>query len=217
MTSRGAHLLKEIEAGTIPLSEILSALRASFGKCEESLTLPAGLWRLVTANSHPALLAIKSTPNSAASLALLHHILAYQLSVCNEAVALVDYTGRFLVAHLRNSCGPEDLRHLHVFQPTTHISNITEAVKQWMLYGKHESHDKKWISTIIIGGAEVKDWLGMGRITITVGWKGWLNVVKEKKAYAEGVSLQEAWDTKSVNESNIWRAWCEEGEYRWQQ
>ncbi|CAD6499534.1 BgTH12-03645 [Blumeria graminis f. sp. triticale] len=217
MASRGAHLLKEIENGIIPLSEILSALRARFGKPAESLALPAGLWRLVTANSSPALLAIKSTPNSAASLALLHHILIYQLSVCNEAVALVDYTGRFLVAHLRNSCGTEDLRHLHVFQPTTHISNITDAVKQWMLHGNHESHDKKWVSTIIIGGAEVRDWLGMGRITITVGWKGWLNVIKEKKTYAEGVSLEEALDTKFLNESITWRAWCEEGEYRWQQ
>ncbi|KAI1002783.1 hypothetical protein K3495_g5423 [Podosphaera aphanis] len=162
-------------------------------------------------------LAIKNTPMSAAATALAHHILVYQLTTCSGAVALLDFTGRFSVAHLVGQCGKEALQHLHVFRIARNSGRVCEAVKQWMLYGNHASGKRVWVGTILMGGEGTGPWDGMGGVLVSVGWKGWLNVaLDEVQEFDASTSLEQAWKSRQPTRSKCWRAWCLEGEYKWQ-
>ncbi|POS86715.1 hypothetical protein EPUL_000877 [Erysiphe pulchra] len=214
---RGSRILNEIASEACSLEDILSTLRL---KCSSNYSVPGippDLFKLLQSHSPKGSLAIKSNPTTAAATALINHILVYQLKNYSGAVALLDFTGNFTISHLKDQCGIESLSHLYVFRPTEQTKEVFEEVKKWMLFEEHASHNKVWVGTIIIGAEKIGDWNGMEKVLISCGWNGWMNVARDgPKAFAEGISVEEAWRISLEEDKKVrWKAWCEEGEYKW--
>ncbi|RKF62813.1 hypothetical protein OnM2_030004 [Erysiphe neolycopersici] len=215
--ARGTRILNEIASEECSLEEILSTLRL---KCSSNYNvpgIPSGLFKLLQSHSLKGSLAIKSNPTTAAATALINHILVYQLTKYCGAVALLDFTGNFTISNLKDQCGVESLNHLYVFRLLGQTNEVFEEVKQWMLFQEHASHNKVWVGTIIIGAEKIGDWNGMEKVLVSCGRNGWMNVARdEPKAFAVGISVDEAWKISIDEGRNVrWKAWCEEGEYKW--
>ncbi|TQS36893.1 hypothetical protein Golomagni_02648 [Golovinomyces magnicellulatus] len=215
--AQSARILQEIASEARSLEDILITLRSKFQREYCLPGLPPDLSSLYHAHTLKGPLTIKCIPTTAAATALINHILEYQLTTYCGTVALLDFTGRFNISHLSAHCGIDSLSHLHVFRPPQQSKKVFEAVKRWMLFGKHASHGKEWVGTIIIGADGASEWNGPERVLVGSAWNGWLNVARdEPKKYAPGVSVEEAWN-QSLDASTYvsWKAWCEEGEYKW--
>lgn len=214
---RGTRILNEIASDECQLEDILSTLRLNCLSNFNVPGIPSDLFKLLQSHSLKGSLAIKSNPTTAAATALINHILVYQLTNFRGAVALLDFTGNFTISHLKDQCGVESLSHLHVFRLLEQSQEVFEDVKQWMLFKEHASHNKVWVGTIIIGAEKIADWNGMEKVLVSCGRNGWMNVARdEPKAFVEGISVEEAWKISLEKDKNVrWKAWCEEGEYKW--
>ncbi|RKF61550.1 hypothetical protein GcC1_155004 [Golovinomyces cichoracearum] len=215
--AQGARILQEIVSEARSLEEILITLRSKFPRGYCLPGLPQVLSGLYYAHTLKGPLTIKCIPTTGAATALINHILEYQLTTYCGTVALLDFTGRFNLSYLGARCGIDSLSHLHVFRPPQQSKEVFEAVKRWMLFGNHASHGKEWVGTIIIGAEGTGEWNGPERVLVSSAWNGWLNVARdEPKKYAPGTSVEEAWNqVLNANTCVSWKAWCEEGEYKW--
>lgn len=178
--------------------------------------LPPSLLSLYHAHTSKGPLAIKSNPTTAASIALINHIIVHQLTIRKGAIALFDFTGQFFVSTIASICGTDSLRHLHIFKPPGQSGIVFQAAKWWMLYGSHTSQGREWVGTIIIGAEGSRQWDGLGGTLVSCGWNGWLNVARDdSNRCINGTSVEEAWEQNQEIQPITWRAWCEEGEYKW--
>ncbi|PBP15747.1 hypothetical protein BUE80_DR013504 [Diplocarpon rosae] len=144
------------------------------------------------------------------TLPLLHHILIHLVSPnhLKGTIALLDLTGRFSPSHLLPALSVQDLRHIHVFRPTTaNLQATLDSVEKYMLYGEHGSQEREWLGTIVNGGVGGD---------INLGWRGWLRVKREDVSdFGRGVSVEEVWDERfrrqEVVDGKGWRAEGNEG------
>lgn len=214
---RGARILNEIESEACSLEDVLSSLQVRCSSYHNIPGLPLELFRLLHSHSLKGYLAIRSNPTTAAATALINHIIVYQLTNYRGTVVLLDFTGNFTVTQLKNQCGVESLSHLYVFKLLEQSKEVFEEVKRWILFEEHASHHKVWVGTIMIGAEKIGDWNGKEKVLVSCGRNGWMNVARdEPKAFTEEISVEEAWKISTGKNQNVrWRAWCDEGEYKW--
>ncbi|CAL3972741.1 hypothetical protein PZA11_004218 [Diplocarpon coronariae] len=204
----GSRLLREIAAEDGSLEDLLKDLRTACipNPPRTGISDLDSLWK-----TRGGRLSITGR-----TLPLLHHILTHLVSPhhMNGTIALLDLTGRFSPSHLISALSVQDLRHIHVFRPTTANLQVTlDSVEKYMLYGEHKSQGREWLGTIVNGGVGGD---------INLGWSGWLRVEREEVCgFGVGVSIEEVWGERNGRQEVVdgkgWRAECREGgSFLWQ-
>jgi hypothetical protein len=146
-------------------------------------------------------------------------------------VVIVDTEGRFDVTRLISPTSAHsvsypatapDLQHVHIYQPARgrgighgqeQVKAILVAVDEYMLYGSHDSRNREWWGTVVIGGTGGH---------VNAGWKGWLRVEREKIfGFATGVSVEEALKERERRQDAVhpagWAASSRWGTYTWKE
>ncbi|KAI3322609.1 hypothetical protein HD806DRAFT_536448 [Xylariaceae sp. AK1471] len=231
MDAAGARLLGEVEEGS--LEELLDSLRGSLLASTSShhhrtphipfpdLSAIIGRYQRATQSAPPPLFSV-----SGRYLPLLYHLISTLIaSPHNYTVVIIDTEGRFDVTRLISPTPAHsvsypatapDLQHVHIYRPAhgqgqEQVKAIMAAVDEFMLYGTHESRNREWWGTVVIGGAGGH---------VNAGWKGWLRVEKEDvSGFAVGASVEEALRERQRRQDAVnaagWAASSHWGTYVW--
>jgi hypothetical protein len=130
----------------------------------------------------------------------------------SKTVVVIDAQGGFDITQL--SCGIEDLKHVHLYKPSTsHVREAISQVEDYLWSGEHGSMSRT-LAAVIVCGADGGD--------ITVGWRGWLHAesgvdeigrfrtsLSAEEAMGERDQRQAAIDSKQLKATSDWE------EYRW--
>ncbi|KAH8818320.1 hypothetical protein F5882DRAFT_280136 [Hyaloscypha sp. PMI_1271] len=144
---------------------------------------------------------------------LLREVAAEEGSLEDGTVVVLDLDGRFSPSHLMGmGLSMADLGHVHVFRCSKERLKVTlQGLENYMLWGKHGSKGREWMSTFVLGGVGGD---------VMVGWRGWLGVERESVGtFGEGISVEEAWGERERRQEVVdgkgWRGICEMEEFSW--
>ncbi|KAI1810674.1 hypothetical protein GGS20DRAFT_594063 [Poronia punctata] len=155
-------------------------------------------------------------------LPLLYHFVSILVAhPYSYTVVIIDAERRFDVTRLvspragdSSGCPAKasDLQHVHVYRSAhgqRHVKAALEAAHDFMLYGDHESRNRAWWGTVVVGGVGGH---------VNAGWQGWLRVESEEViGFGPGISVDEALkegrEKEKALDSSSWVAFSRWGAY----
>lgn len=100
---------------------------------------------------------------------------------------------------------PSDLRHIYVYRPAhSQVRAAITAAGEFMLYGRHQSRDREWWGTIVVGSSGLSTSTSTAShpsttsraapADVLTGYKGWLRVDRAEPVpgFHIGISAEEA-------------------------
>ncbi|KAM0333986.1 hypothetical protein ACHAQA_001006 [Verticillium albo-atrum] len=127
------------------------------------------------------------------------------------------------IADAANEVDPDDpLRHVHVYRPARcnadRLREFVAGAEAWMLYGRHDSRNREWWGTILIGAPlSAAAAPAPGRLSrniqLTASWRGWMRVDREDvRGFALGACAGEALGDREKRQDAVdaapWTASC---------
>ncbi|KAK4222163.1 hypothetical protein QBC38DRAFT_375689 [Podospora fimiseda] len=152
---------------------------------------------------------------------LLYRLIATLISPpWEKTISIIDFDGKFEALRLlvaAKQVRKEDLGHVYLWMPgQEEEEDCFGEVERYMLYGDHESREREWWGTVVIGGS------GNGRrypghVGLTAGRSGWMRVgrVEVPGFGGKGVEhgLREREKRQEVVEKAGWVGSCAWGEF----